>query len=381
MRIGMITGEYPPMEGGVGAYTRELARALVSSGSEVFIFTRAEARNASSELDVTGVITGKWGWRSNHLARNWLSEKRIDIVNIQFETAAYNMHPAINFLPGMLPKTPTITTFHDLKFPYLFPKAGKIRYELLKKTARDSQGVVNTERIDEKTVREEWGISHTRFIPIGSNITADFSRQAERNTIRQRLQVDERDLLICYFGFLNESKGALDLIAAVHQLHAQGAAVKLLMIGGRAGASDPANYAYGQLVDEAIMKSGLESSVRWTGFVSDDEVSGFFFASDICALPYRDGVSLRRGTLMAALAHGLPIITTEALTPSPELAGALLTVPIASPRKLADAIHTLAEDKHMKAGLSTRALEAAKRFSWAGIAQQILAFYQEVNQR
>jgi hypothetical protein len=30
MKIGLITGEYPPMQGGVGAFTQELARAMAA---------------------------------------------------------------------------------------------------------------------------------------------------------------------------------------------------------------------------------------------------------------------------------------------------------------------------------------------------------------
>ena len=33
-------------------------------------------------------------------------------------------------------------------------------------------------------------------------------------------------------------------------------------------------------------------------------------AADCAVLPYREGASLRHGSLMAALAHGLPIVST-----------------------------------------------------------------------
>ncbi|MEZ4516231.1 MAG: glycogen/starch synthase [Chloroflexota bacterium] len=33
----MVTGEYPPMEGGVGAFTEQLAQALAALGHEVHV--------------------------------------------------------------------------------------------------------------------------------------------------------------------------------------------------------------------------------------------------------------------------------------------------------------------------------------------------------
>ena len=38
-----VTGEYPPMIGGVGAYTAELGAALVARGWRVSVLTRVEA--------------------------------------------------------------------------------------------------------------------------------------------------------------------------------------------------------------------------------------------------------------------------------------------------------------------------------------------------
>ncbi|NJM39820.1 MAG: glycosyltransferase family 4 protein [Anaerolineae bacterium] len=40
MRIGLIAGEYPPLQGGLGDYTRELARALAEAGHEPHVLCR-----------------------------------------------------------------------------------------------------------------------------------------------------------------------------------------------------------------------------------------------------------------------------------------------------------------------------------------------------
>jgi len=39
MRIVLITGEFPPMQGGMGDFTNELGKALAELGHEVHVIT------------------------------------------------------------------------------------------------------------------------------------------------------------------------------------------------------------------------------------------------------------------------------------------------------------------------------------------------------
>ncbi|GAB4469454.1 MAG: glycosyltransferase family 4 protein [Anaerolineae bacterium] len=375
MHVGLVTGEYPPMEGGVGAFTREIARAMAAAGHTVSVFTRAAARGEPEPgIAVHAVVGSRWGWGASRAVRTWAQQSSIDVLNIQFETAAYDMHPAIHWLPGSVRSVPVVVTFHDLRVPYLFPRAGALRTRILQKLARSADGVISTDRADERVLRG-WGISPVEWIPIGSNISAAPPGECDRARWRERLGAAPGDLLIAYFGFLNETKGGLVLIEALAQLVEQGIPARLVMIGGRAGASDPTNLAYGERVDAAIARHGLDDRVRWTGFVDDEGVSGCFYASDVTALPYLDGVSLRRGTLMAALAHGRAIVTTHPQTDAPELDGVVRTVPAGNPAALAAAILTVWQDGDLRARLEKAALEASQRFSWDGIAARTLEFY------
>ena len=75
-----------------------------------------------------------------------------------------------------------------------------------------------------------------------------------------------------------------------------------------------------------IIDLGLFERVRWTGREEDAEVSADLSACDLLFLPYLDGASLRRGTLMAGLAHGCAIVTT---TPQSPLSVSVNQVPLA----------------------------------------------------
>jgi polysaccharide biosynthesis protein PslF len=165
-----------------------------------------------------------------------------------------------------------------------------------------------------------WGLAEptVRQIPIGSNIPTTTVLPEAVAVVRRRLGLRPADALLGYFGFLNESKGADLLVQALAQLPPH---VHLVFIGGRTGDSDQANnQAFLEQLDGLIERLGLGERVHWSGFLDDSAVSEHLQASDLMVLPYRDGVSLRRGTLMAALAHGRPVVSTTPNGPVPELA-------------------------------------------------------------
>ena len=99
-------------------------------------------------------------------------------------------------------------------------------------------------------------------------------------------------------------------------------------------------------------------------------------------MPYRDGVSLRRGTLMAVLAHGRPLLTTApvAAAPVPELRHGenVWLVPPDDATALAAAITVLAADPGQRAQLGRGAREVAGLFDWGRIAGLTADFYAEV---
>ncbi len=199
-----------------------------------------------------------------------------------------------------------------------------------------------------------------------------------RDEWRARHGIAPGDLLISYFGFLNESKGGLVLVEALARLVERGIPARLVMMGGRAGASDPTNLAYGERVDALIERHGLAERIIWTGFVDDAQITAHFLASDVTALPYLDGVSLRRGTLMAALAHGRAIVTTEPEVPEPELKGVVETIPAGDADALAAAIERVWRDDARRIELERAALEASAAFRWETIAERTAAFFESL---
>ena len=83
-----------------------------------------------------------------------------------------------------------------------------------------------------------------------------------------------------------------------------------MMVGGGLGSSDPTNRATARALDALADELGVSAELIWTGYLEPPEVSAALLSADMAVLPYADGASFRRGSLLAVLAHGLPVITT-----------------------------------------------------------------------
>ncbi len=400
MRVLFVTGEYPAMQGGVGDYTRRLGQALGELGADVHVLTHVDAGGdhlrapaAAYEPTVYPQLDRR-GWELWRHVNQAVTELRPQVVHIQYQSAAYGLHPAVNLLPMRLKlrrERPLIlTTFHDLKFPYLFPKAGPLRWQSVLALGRSSDACIVTNPPDWLRLRDAGLGDKLRPIPIGSNIRCEPPRGYSRQIQRTRWGAHPNEWLLAYFGFLNASKGGESLVQCLAELVRRGAPARLLMVGGKTGSSDPTNVAYLARVEGLIEELGVNDRVQWTGFTASDEVSANLLAADCAVLPYREGASLRHGSLMAALAHGLPIVSTaldgvssEALEHFPMLLDGenALLVPAGradQPQALADAVIRLMTDADLRSVLAARAGLLSRRFEWEAIAQGHLLAYRSV---
>ncbi|MHB1294787.1 MAG: glycosyltransferase family 4 protein [Anaerolineae bacterium] len=383
LRILLVSGEYPPMEGGVADFTHLLSQAMAGAGHDIHVLTAREAAGAADEGITVHPLMRSWGFGGLYATlRRLCARLRPDVVNVQYQTAAYGMHPAVNLLPRAMRRLPVVTTFHDLLVPYLFPKAGRVRDWVNLELARSSRAAIVTNAEDERRLAGA-GLAYVTRIPIGSNIDCALPPDYQRDARRARWGVAQSTLLLSYFGFLNASKGGEELVAAVDLLVRAGRDVRLLMIGGAVGASDATNRAYLARVEESIHERGLDQRVIWTGYLAPDEVSAALTSSDLCVLPYRDGVSFRRGSFMAALAHGVPVVTTQPALALPELHHGVNVwlVPPSDPAALAAGVAHLADHRAIAGRLGVQAARLSQEFGWPHIAERTVQVYHAAIQR
>lgn len=391
----LITGEYPPAQGGVGDYTCKLNMALQRHSFKAGVLTRASSNthiSHPSKPPATGTGSIPCAVPKITLSAVLRAARgmRAGVVHIQYQTGAYDMRPIINLLPLLLGRKwrgATVVTFHDLLVPYLFPKAGPLREQANRLLARSASACIVTNPQDAARLRS-WGVKQVRLIPIGSNIPCNPPAAYDRAEWRMANGITEDTVLLAYFGFLNSSKGLIDLLAALARLKESGN-YRLLMVGGGLGSSDPTNRATAERVQRKAQESGVDQYLIWTGYLDPRGVSAALLSADIAVLPFADGASFRRGSLLAVLEHGLPVITTcphkvdaqewngrgaESEVPSggvPELVqgeNTLLVTP-GDVSALVESVELLAGDPSLRARLAAGAREIARSFGWDNIAR------------
>ena len=370
MNIGFITGEFPPMPGGVGDFTRILAERMGDHGHEVHILSRQGS--ASDSLDVS-TVSG-WGLGSMASIRAWVRRRGISLVNLQYQTAAFAMSPFIHFLPAVV-GVPLVTTFHDLRVPYLFPKAGPLRNWIVMYLARSSAGVIATNQEDDQRLQI---LPNRRVIPIGSNILSAPNSSHEPSARRKQTRSEAESFVLGHFGFVKEVKGIEYLINALSTLRVAGHDLRLLFIGGRSNTIDGSkDSTFVRELDSRISRLGLSDAVSWTGYLLDSEVSACLREVDLVVLPFNDGASYRRGSLMAAIHHGCAILTTE---PAVEVetfehGHNLWLVPPHSADAIEQAILHLMRDREQLTRLRTGASQLRGHFDWDAIARDTVAYF------
>jgi glycosyltransferase involved in cell wall biosynthesis len=170
-------------------------------------------------------------------------------------------------------------------------------------------------------------------------------------------------LCVLCFGFISPYKG---LEAAIEAARRAGDAVELVIAGG----------AHPRLGDDypAQLRASAPGNVRFTGFVPDADVARWFTAADVALLPYPRPFA-SSGPLALALAHGTPVLMSEALArttgaPAGRAVGA-------EPAAIAARLRRLAADRGERDRLRAAAGALRAGRSWPEVARRHLELYRE----
>jgi glycosyltransferase involved in cell wall biosynthesis len=365
--IAICFGTYPPERNGGSDFVGRFALALAAEGCRVHVVSSRSSlpeREEPAEGVAVHRVVDDWTLRRgsaslrrvNHLLRG----EGVGVIHVIFPDSVQQERYQLPPLLG-LGLVPLVTTFWNLGLGRLSPTPTKLASLALLARSRvllshDPQYLASLRRI---------AIGRpVRLLPVGNNIGV--ARRGPREKGPGRL---------AYFGQLDATRGAEDLLEAVAALVQDGRDVRLVMIGS---AGRPDRYPPGTLERyyALIARLGIEEHVEWTPYLDDHDAAQRLAGADVCVLPYRRN-SLGRSALAAALENGVPVVVAGA----PGALGPLrdgvdvAIVPPASPRALSNRIAALLDDPSALARLEQGAREAASFFSWTSIARTAIDVY------
>ena len=151
----------------------------------------------------------------------------------------------------------------------------------------------------EKELHEiiETPIYEKRFHPVYDT----FPNKIEKNSARKKLGLESENIIL-YFGIIREYKGFDILLRAIAELKDKKTDFHLLAAGEC--------YNNRREYTELINKLDITNHITWHDrYIPDEDVSIYFSAADVAALPYRS--ASQSGIAQIAYYYDLPIIVTR----------------------------------------------------------------------
>ncbi len=308
MKIIIISPEFPPDRGGVGDYTSVLADGLAEKNEVIIVTSKSEAAisEGKNKFQIIRTIKNWGGFDLFHIVSiiRRFSPELIIIQYVSFMYGRGGINLAFPLLSILLRiRYRVFTMLHEL----FTPLGHSIKTVLMSLVQRLMLFflIIGSDKIGVSIQAWErmlkrfffWRKRDFRWIPVLSNI-----KVATKTHDAGNLQRFNKNPLLAFFGSLHVTKMVEFLTASLDALVKKGYDSGLLIIGQDEKAI--ANYLK-ELPDY------LRERIFCTGFCSSEDVSQYLSASNIFLLPLIDGISSRRTTLMTALKHGVPVVSTN----------------------------------------------------------------------
>ena len=349
MKILVVSGEYPPMNGGVGRYTKNLVHAIAKKPNvEVSVAIGGGGGSATApvtsdpspdrnNVTVYHDVVRKGDKRNSERILQIVSETKPDVVNIQYERGLYEIDTTIRhtfwrLMHGStldrfykMSPVPTVSTLHtvfpqDEYYAYIRERATrkegrfgflpqplraairrwvmKQRYDLLLHVVSQSDGVISPARTLQEVVRGGTVIYHGAEPAI--ELSSLSSRINDKKEFRKEFGLPLDKMLLLAFGYAGSYKG-FDVLAKLRLPFGWSLVVK--QTKHERGFEKPIELGGGK-------NEGVNNVISLNlGYLDDTKMSKLFFACDAIIFPYKI-VSIS-GVMFDALAHGLPFIASD----------------------------------------------------------------------
>ena len=291
------------------------------------------------------------------------------------------VHIPLNRVPLLMIR-PYVVTIHDMA-SLLFPEeASDMRMQL--RRYRFRRGLLRADRIIAVSEATKRDVENTLNGPAArirrvynAPDPAFFDRVSkgagsDQERILERYQINYPYLL--YAGAIRRHKNIPRLIEAFAVVRDQLAGhplysgLRLVIIGD--------NISQYPAVRQAVIKSRVEQTVRFLGFVPFETLRCFYESAAAFVFPSRyEGFGLPP---LEAMACGAPVVASN-VSSLPEVVGeAAVQINPANVFDIARGIREILLDEELRARLICRGREQAARFSWNWTARQVLEIYREV---
>ena len=373
MRIALVS-PLPPYRGGIATFSDQLIRNLVTRhevygvsfhrlypqilfpGKSQLQSGQVVSSRAKTDPIVDSLNPFSWG-RAAKRIRDFQPDVCIFAYWMPFFIPAYRR--IVNMLAGSCTR---VILCHNVQEHESILGLGRFKRRFFQ--AADKLIVLSTTSAKELEVLKVSTPVSILFHPISTG----YGEELHQGKAKQRLGIPENIPVILYFGLIRPYKGLPYLLQAAHLLKQRGTVFHLRVTG-----------EFYQGFDEAVTlvdRLGLKEVVKLENrFIQDQEVSSYFSASDVVALPYLSAT--QSGVVPIAYHFNRPVVVTE-VGGLPEMVQECETghlVPPCDSLALADAL-----ERDLPDGFQAMREKIAKfkeQFSWDSFVSQLDQFLRE----
>lgn len=367
MRIGIDARLYYHQPAGISKYTWKLANALsrIDHENEYLVFQHRKHTDPlirQANFRRVTLFTPTHNTIEQPLLALELKPHRIDLLH------------STDFIPPLRSSIPSIITVHDLGFlhwPHFLTKDSAAYYGQIDRAVRHARHIIVPSHHTKQDMIAQLGVPEEKISVIYEGADGRYQPlplEPTRATVRHKYNLPDRFIL--FVGTVEPRKNIIGLLKAFHHLRTKYSITDTaLVLAGKQG------WLYEE-IDKTVKELGLESSVVFTGRISDEELHQLYVAAHVHVHPaFYEGFGLPP---LEAMACGTPTVVSNTSS-LPEVVGdAGLLVDPNQYEEIAVAVHRLLTDPALHAELREKGLARAKCFRWHDAAVQTLEVYRQV---
>ena len=337
--ITLVTGSFPPDACGVGDYTAKLL-------------------NAFSQQGVPARCYNSRNWQMTALWQRWKTLLPIDdLLLMQYPTVGFE-HRLLPYLiwPLLFWKKKAVT-LHEFSRKSFIGKALCYFFFIFS----DKLIFTSDEEKNQAIKRAPWIAKRAKTIPIGSNIPF-----IERDAIVQRNPSGNRGQWhtdVTYFGLIFPGKGIEEFVEIVTALSKQ-RPLRIKLIGQVFRGAE----AFAQSITAQLKPLGASVIIN----ADEQTVAEILAGSQTVLLPFPDGISMRRGSALAALGNGALVVTTQSQSEFTAFEGRCLMGK--NNAELTQLLSAALDNPEAFQAVADAGRAYAKSYDWPNIAAQYVEF-------
>jgi len=381
MKILHLTWEYPPrIVGGLSRHVYYLSRELAKQGNEVIIITlefpnvaleefRNNIRVYRVKVELASYDFLTWCYAFNHFF-----EKKIGMVAKDIDLI--HAHDWLVALSGISSKyllnKPLIATIHSLEIG----RVGSISNPLSATIDNiewwltyEAKFVITTTEFMKNQLIEHFKLPHEKIFVIGNGIEIkEFEYEIDKKEVKSFYKFPNEVKLVGFIGRITEQKGVRYFLESIPKILNNYQNVRFLIIGDGWQIEE---------MKELAKRLGIDWSVRFLGYVQDEELKKLLKILDVLVIP---SIYEPFGIVaLEAMSAGVPIVASaigglnEII--DNEIDG--LKVPPKNPDAIASAVLRLLYDEGLRIKLTENAKKKVQKYSWEEVAKKTLEVYKK----